>query len=372
MNNIYFWEGNVACAEGALIAGCRFFAGYPITPQSEILDRLAFRMPEVGGIFLQMEDELAAINSVIGASWAGAKAMTATSGPGFSLMQEGIGYAIMTETPCVIVNVQRAGPSTGQATRCAQGDFMQARWGRHGDQILIVLAPNSPQEMFDLTIDAFNLAEEYRTPVILLSDEFIAHMQERVEVPSKVNLISRRKLKDISEPPFGGSLIPPIASLGDDFNILVTGSTHDEYGYRRTADPIVHNRLVRRLMDKILLNADKIKRLEVQNLDNADIGIVSYGGTSRSVYEALDLANEKGIIIGHVRLKTLWPTPEKEIKALAERVKAIIVPEMSLGQLSLEVERIVEGKAKVILLSKIGGLPITPHEILSKIFEVLR
>ncbi|MCX8192093.1 MAG: hypothetical protein N3F06_04730, partial [Nitrososphaerales archaeon] len=279
---------------------------------------------------------------------------------------------IMTETPCVIVNVQRAGPATGQATRCAQGDFMQARWGRHGDQMLIVLAPNSPQEMFDLTIDAFNLAEEYRTPVIVLSDEFVAHMQEGVKVPSEVNIVNRRKLKDKSEPPFGGALVPPMASLGDDFNILVTGSTHDEYGYRRTLDHIVHDRLVRRLVDKILLNAEKIKRVEVQNLDDADVGIVSYGGTSRSVYEASDYAKERGITVGHVRLKTLWPPPEKEIRALAERTKVIIVPEMSLGQLSLEVERIVGGIAKVVLLSKIGGLPITPQEILSKIFEVLR
>jgi len=369
---VHFWEGNVACAEGALAAGCNFFAGYPITPQSEIIVRLSERMPKVGGVCVQLEDELAAINAVIGAAWAGGKAMTATSGPGFSLMQEGIGYAIMTETPCVVVNVQRLGPATGQATKCGQGDIMQARWGRHGDQVTIVLAPNSPQEMFDLTIDAFNLAEEYRVPVIVLSDEIVAHMREKVIVPpeDEIQIVNRRKPKDPNEPMFGGELIPPMAALGDGFNILVTGSTHDEYGYRYTADPVVHRRLVERLLNKIMQNAEKIKMVEAKNLEDADIGVISYGCTSRSVYEAMSHAERKGVKVGHIRLKTIYPLPEKEIKALSERVKKIIVPEMNFGQLCLEIERIACGNSQVIALNKVGGgLPITPHEILAKILK---
>ncbi|MBS7633447.1 2-oxoacid:acceptor oxidoreductase subunit alpha, partial [Candidatus Bathyarchaeota archaeon] len=251
---IYFWQGNEACAEAALAAGCRFFAGYPITPASEIAEHLARKLPQTGGVALQMEDELAAIGAVVGASWAGAKAMTATSGPGFDLMQETIGWAFMTETPCVIVDVQRLGPSTGQATKCGQGDIMQARWGTHGDYVAIALSPNSVGETFELTVRAFNLAEKYRTPVVLLTDEEIAHMRERVTVPSSENmeLVNRRKPKPSERMFFGSDEVPPMPSVGEGFDVAVTGSTHDEYGIRFTADPDVHRRLVERLNGKIL------------------------------------------------------------------------------------------------------------------------
>ncbi|MEM2380693.1 MAG: 2-oxoacid:acceptor oxidoreductase subunit alpha [Candidatus Nezhaarchaeales archaeon] len=371
----HFWEGNVACAEGALAAGCGFFAGYPITPQSEVMERLSLRLPEVGGVFVQLEDELAAINAVLGASWAGAKSMTATSGPGFSLMQEGIGAAVMTETPCVIVDVQRVGPATGQATKGAQGDVMQARWGRHGDQMVIVLAPNSPQEMFDLTVRAFNLSEAYRVPVIVLADEAVGHMREQVYVPppEAIEVVNRRKPKGLNEPPFGGrgpDRVPPMPSVGEGFNVPITASTHNEWGYRITADALVHRKLVTRLIEKVMANADRIIEVELQNVEDADVGVVSYGITSRSVYEAVRLAEGRGIKVGHVRLKTLWPFPEKEVKALSERVKAVVVPEMNLGQIVFEVERVSRSTCRVIPLNKIGGGElITPGEVLEAVLK---
>ncbi|MFQ6074182.1 MAG: 2-oxoacid:acceptor oxidoreductase subunit alpha, partial [Candidatus Bathyarchaeia archaeon] len=231
-----FWQGNEACAEGAIVAGCRFFAGYPITPASEILEHMALRLPQKGGIVVQMEDEMAALGAVIGSSWTGAKVMTATSGPGFSLMQELLGYAFMTETPCVVVDVQRAGPSTGQATKCGQGDVMQARWGTHGDYASVVLAPNSVQEMFELTIQAFNLAETYRTPVVLLADEIVAHMRERVTIPplEQITITERRKPNSTEKQFFGLKEVAPMPSVGEGFNVAVTGSTHNERGYRFT------------------------------------------------------------------------------------------------------------------------------------------
>jgi len=368
----YFWQGSEACAEAAILAGCRFFAGYPITPASEIAENLAKRLPQVGGIAIQMEDEIASIGAVIGASWAGAKAMTATSGPGFSLMQENIGYAFMTETPCVIVDVQRAGPSTGQATKCAQGDVMQARWGTHGDYSAIVLSPNSPQEMFTLTLRAFNLAEKYRTPVILLSDEVIAHMREKVAVPpaEKIEIINRKKPKADEKAFFGLAEVPPMPAVGEGFKVAVTGSTHDEYGIRFTSDPKVHRRLVERLNSKIQNHIEEIADLESYNVEDCRIGVVSYGCTSRSVYEAVENAEAQGVKTGYVRLKTLWPFPEKTIKKLAEKAEKIIVPEMNLRQIFYEVERAAEGKAKVIPINKIGGGElITPEEIMHKILE---
>ncbi|RLE49799.1 MAG: 2-oxoacid:acceptor oxidoreductase subunit alpha [Candidatus Methanomethylicota archaeon] len=372
---IEFWQGNIACAEGAIAAGCKFFAGYPITPASEIAERLALRLPQVGGVFIQMEDEIAAINSVIGASWTGAKSMTATSGPGFSLMQEGIGYAFFTETPCVIVVVQRVGPATGQASKGAQGNFYQSRWGTHGDYAAIVLAPNSAQEMFDLTIEAFNLAETYRTPVIVLADELSAHIVEPVKIPENIKVIERRKPKDLSEPFFGSKDpkgIPPMPEVGLGFNVLVTGSTHDEWGYRFTSDPEVHRKLINRLYWKIEGNARKIVSYEFQEADNSKIGIISYGCTSRSVYEAMERAKKSGIRISHIRLKTLWPFPDWIVEEMAEKVEAIIVPELSLGQLVREVERAVHGKCKIISLCKVGGGElITPNEILNVIRRLI-
>lgn len=371
--NVLFWQGNEACAEAAIAAGCRFFAGYPITPSSEIAEHLAKRLPQVGGISIQMEDELASIGAIVGASWAGAKSMTATSGPGFSLMQEGIGYAFMTETPCVIVDVQRAGPSTGQATKCGQGDVMQSRWGTHGDYSAIVLSPNSVQELFTLTIRAFNLAEKYRTPVILLADEITAHMREQVILPplGTLEIVNRKKPKAGDKAFFGLEEVPPMPCVGEDLNVVVTGSTHDEYGIRVTADPVIHRRLVERLNNKIQNHTDEIADYESYNVEDCQVGIVSYGCTSRSTYEAAESAQKKGVKTGFIRLRTLWPFPVKIIKRMAETAETIIVPEMNLKQLFYEVERAAEGKSRVTPLNKIGGGELlTPEELLTKILEV--
>jgi 2-oxoglutarate ferredoxin oxidoreductase subunit alpha len=370
--NTYFWQGNEACAEAALTAGCRFFAGYPITPASEIAEHLSKRLPQVGGIAIQMEDELASIGAVVGASWTGAKAMTATSGPGFDLMQETVGWAFMTETPCVIVDVQRSGPSTGQATKCGQGDVMQSRWGTHGDYSAIALSPNSVQEMFELTIKAFNLAEKYRTPVILLADEIVAHMRERIILPSSesMEIINRRKPKPNEKAFFGLEEVPPMPSVGEGFNVVVTGSTHNEYGIRFTADPAVHKQLVERLNNKIQKHAEDIADVETYNVDDCKIGIISFGCTSRAIYEAVENAEAKGIRTGYVRLKTIWPFPEKAVRQLAEKAEKIIVPEMNLRQIFYEVQRVANGLAEVIPLNKIGGGElITPEELFEKIQE---
>jgi 2-oxoglutarate ferredoxin oxidoreductase subunit alpha len=372
MKRTRFWQGNEACAEGAMAAGCKFFAGYPITPASEIAEHLAEKLPQVGGIAIQMEDELASLGAVIGASWAGAKAITATSGPGFSLMQENIGYAFMTETPCVIVDVQRSGPSTGQATKCGQGDVMQARWGTHGDYMSIVLSPNSVQEMFDLTIKAFNLAEAYRTPVVLLADEIVAHMRERVvmPLPDEIEIVNRKKPKETQTAFFGSEEIPPMPSVGEGFNVPVTGSTHDERGYRYTADFLIHRELVERLVGKIRRNALKIVDVESHNIEQCDVGVVSYGCTSRAVYETVGLAKEKGIEIGFIRLRTIWPFPDNIIQKIAQNAKAIFVPEMNLRQIFYEVERAAHNCAPVFSINKIGGGEmITPDELMSEILR---
>lgn len=368
----HFMRGSEALAEAALIVGCRFFAAYPITPASEISEHLAKRLPQAGGVMIQMEDEIASIASVIGASWTGAKAMTATSGPGFSLMQENLGYAFMTETPCVIADIQRAGPSTGQATKCGQGDVMQSRWGTHGDYASIVLSPNSVQEMFDLTVKAFNLAEEYRTPVILLADEIVTHMSEQLVVPSldEVRIVDRRRPESGEGLFFDGEGVASMPSVGEGFNVSVTGSTHDEFGVRFTADPMVHRKLVTSLVEKIRGNVDALADFEIYNLDNCDVGLVSYGCTSRAIYEAVELAKEKGVEVGFIRLKTIWPFPEKIVGKLAERVDAVIVPEMNLGQIFYEVQRVVGNAAEVVPVNVIGGGEmITPERLLSEILE---
>jgi 2-oxoglutarate ferredoxin oxidoreductase subunit alpha len=367
----YFWSGNEACVEAAIIAGCRFFAGYPISPSNEIPERLSERLPQVDGIFMQMEDELASIGAVMGASWAGKKAMTATSGPGFSLMQETIGWGFMTETPCVIVDVQRVGPGTGQATKCGQGDVMQARWGTHGDYAAIALSPNSVQEMFELTVRAFNLAEKYRTPVILLADETIAHLREQATVPrlKQIKIFDRKKPGPSDRAFFGSEEVAPMPSVGEGFNVAVTASTHDEYGVRFTQDPLVHRRMLSKLNAKINDHADDIVEVEDYNVDDCKVGIVSYGCTSRAVYEATERAEAEGTSTGYVRLKTIWPFPDKAVKRLAESAERIIVPEMNLGQISREVQR-VACNAEVIPLNKIGGGElITPEELLTKILE---
>jgi 2-oxoglutarate ferredoxin oxidoreductase subunit alpha len=367
----YFWSGNEACVEAAIVAGCRFFAGYPISPSNEIPEHLSERLPQVDGIFMQMEDELASIGAVMGASWAGKKAMTATSGPGFSLMQETIGWGFMTETPCVIVDVQRVGPGTGQATKCGQGDVMQARWGTHGDYAAIALSPNSVQEMFELTVRAFNLAEKYRTPVILLADETIAHLREQATVPrlEQIEIIDRKKPRPSDKAFFGSEEVAPMPSVGEGFNVAVTASTHDEYGVRFTQDPLVHRRMLSRLNAKIDDHADDIVEVEDYNVDDCKVGAVSYGCTSRAVYEAVERAEAEGIRMGYVRLKTIWPFPDKAVRRLAEGAERIIVPEMNLGQISREVQR-VACNAEVVPLNKIGGGElITPEELLAKILE---
>jgi len=362
-------QGNEACAEGAMTAGCRFYAGYPITPASEIAERMALRLPQLGGLVVQMEDEMASLGAVIGASWTGAKAMTATSGPGFSLMQELIGYAFMSETPCVIVDVQRAGPSTGQATKCGQGDVMQARWGTHSDYASIVLAPNSVQELFDLTIRAFNLAETFRTPVVVLSDEITSHMHESIAIPrlEKIEIVNRRKPSPKDNRFFMLEEVAPMPSVGEGFNVAVTGSTHDETGRRFTADPVVHQRLVKTLVEKIMNNVDKIVDYEAYNIESCDVGVVSFGCTSRAVFETVELAKEKGTKVGFVRLKTLWPFPEKIVREMAQNAKAVVVPELNMRELFYEVDRAVHGAAPVIPVNKVGGGEmITPEELLAK------
>ncbi len=372
----YFMDGNTACAEGAIMAGCTFFGGYPITPATEILERLTNRFPEIHGSYLQMEDELASIASIIGASWAGRKAMTATSGPGFSLMMENYGFALMTETPCVIVNVMRGGPSTGLPTMVAQGDVMQTRWGTHGDVGVIVLSPSSPQEMFDFTIDAFNLAEKYRLPVVLLSDEMVAHMTEKVNIPVKedVKIIDRKKPSVSPEEylPYcpDEDLVPPMACTGEGYSVHVTGLTHDERGYP-VIDEKVQNNLVTRLIDKIRKNADDILRYEEYKLDDADIIVVSYGSASRSAREAVDMARERGINAGLLRPITIWPFPEDRIAELAKRgLDAFVVAEINFGQVVYEVQRCSEGHCPTYLVPRMGGSIHTPEEIVDRLEKI--
>ena len=372
LTGAHFMNGDVACAEGAIAAGCRFFAGYPITPATEIAEHLSQRMPEFGGIYVQMEDEIASMAAVLGASYAGLKAMTATSGPGFSLMQENIGLAVMTETPCVIVDIMRGGPSTGQPTLPGQQDVMQARWGSHGDYATVALAPSSVQEMFDLTLEAFNLAETYRVPAMLLGDEIVAHMYEKLVIPppDKLRIVNRKRPNVPREEymPFkpDEDLVPPMACFGEGYHFHATGLTHDERGYPQTSSSEAQQKLVTRLCNKIRKNEDKIIRVEETMLDDADVAVVAYGIVARSALSAVRKAREKGIKAGLLRLITLWPFPEKRVAQLAEQTKAIVVPEMNCGQMVLEVER----KAKetpVAFLSKLGEEPHTPLEILEEI-----
>jgi len=318
-----------------------------------------------------MEDEIASLGAVIGASWGGVKALTATSGPGFSLMQENIGLACMTETPCVVVDVQRVGPSTGQATKCAQGDVMQARWGTHGDHEIIALAPNSVQEMFNLTVKAFNLSEIYRNPVIVLADEIIAHMRERIIVPRKLEIIER---KETHSPPFFSSsdnYVRAMPPLGKGLNILVTGSTHDARGLRATTDPQIHKKLAEGIVGKIQKDAQTLYDVEQYRVDDCQVGVVSYGCTSRAVYTAIQAAEENGVRVGHVRLRTIWPFPVEAVQRLSEVADSILIPEMNLKQVYFEVLRAVESRARVVGLNKVGGgVMISPEEILSALTEI--
>lgn len=373
ISGVNFMSGDIACAEGALCAGCRFFAGYPITPATEIAEHLSERMPYFGGIYIQMEDEIASMAAVIGASYAGLKAMTATSGPGFSLMQENIGLAVMTETPCVIVDIMRGGPSTGQPTLPGQQDVMQVKWGSHGDYGIIALAPSSVQEMFDLTIEAFNLSETYRVPAFVMADEIVAHMWERVVIPhaSEIRTVNREKPRTTPDKyrPFApdSNLIPPMACFGEGYRFHATGLTHDERGYPKTQDSEVQSKLVSRLCEKIRKNAGRIIRVEEVMLGDADIVVVAYGIVARAALSAVRKARESGIKAGLLRLVTLWPFPERRVAEAAERAKLMVVPEMNCGQLVREVERAAK-ETPVAFLSKLGEDPHTPQEIL----EVIR
>jgi len=373
----HFMTGDHACAEGGLAAGCSFFAGYPITPSTEIAERMSERLPQIGGIYIQMEDEIASMNAILGAAWGGWKAMTCTSGPGFSLMMENLGLGIVLETPSVLVNIQRGGPSTGLPTLVGQADMMQARWGSHGHYEIIALCPNSPQELFDLTIKAFNLAEQYRMPVLVMGDESVGHMSEKVVIPprEKLNITPRRYTK--KQPgeylpfDFGEDEVPDMVKAGDGYRIHVTGLTHDRRGYP-VIDAKTQDWMVRHLIDKIQKNKDKIIEVEETNLDDAEICIVSYGISSRVSYRAMELAREKGIKVGMLRLITAWPFCEDKIRELARRVKAFVVVEINFGQMSLEVERAAGGKCPTRLVPHAGGDIHDPQDICDAIEEAAR
>lgn len=371
----HYLDGDHACTEGALSAGCDFVAGYPITPSTEVVERFAARVPSIGGTFIQMEDEIASITAVLGAVWGGAKAMTVTSGPGFSLMMENIGLGAMLETPCVVINVMRGGPSTGLPTMVGQADVMQARWGSHGDYEIIALAPQSPQEAYYLTIEAFNLSEAYRVPVIVMLDECIGHMTEKVVIPAASEIeITPRRMTDKAPgeyEPFavGADMIPAMAHAGDGHRYHVTGLTHDAKGYP-VMEADCHDDLVRRLCDKIRNNADEIVMLEEDGVDGCDVVVVSYGITSRVARAAVDGAREAGLKVGSIRMQTLWPFCENRIRELAPKVKAFVIPEINYGQVSLEIERCAAGQAPVRLIPHMGGGVHDPDDIQRVIEEV--
>jgi len=378
LTGAHFMDGDHAACEGAIAAGARFSAGYPITPSTEVVERFSQRAPKIGATFIQMEDELAASITILGAVWGGVKAFTVTSGPGFSLMMEHIGYAVMTETPCVFIDVQRGGPSTGLPTLPAQADMMQVKWGSHGDYEIIALCPNSPQECFDLTIKAFNFSEQYRTPVFVMMDEVVGHMTEKVVIPSadEIEVEPRRwTTKDKSTfqlfAPCGDELVPEMVKAGDGYKVHVTGLTHDERGYPN-GTVAVQDRMVRRLVNKIRNNAEKICLTEEHDIEGADVVVISYGITSRIAQRAVESARAKGIKAGSLRLITAWPFPERIIRALAPKVKGLIVPEINLGQMVREVERCAGGHCRVVPIDHAGGTVHNPEQILKAIEEVVR
>ncbi len=372
----HFIHGDAACAEGGLAAGCRFFAGYPITPATEVAECMARRLPDVGGIYIQMEDEIASMAAILGASWGGVKSMTSTSGPGFSLMMENIGLGMMTETPCVVVNIQRGGPSTGLPTLVGQADMMQARWGSHGDYGCIALAPSSPQECFDLTVQAFNLSEIYRQPVFVMADEVVGHMTEKVVIPSRRDLtVVERSYPNVPKSdylPFDsrGPLPAPMSIAGQGYNVHVTGLTHDERGYPVITD-VVQERNIRHIVDKIRKNAEKIIQVESIGLNDAEVVVVAYGCTARVARQAVENLRQRGRKVGLLRLITVWPFPSNVIRKLATKVKAFVVPEINYGQVAYEVERTAQGNAEVMLMALMGGSIHTPSEIENTVGEYL-
>jgi 2-oxoglutarate/2-oxoacid ferredoxin oxidoreductase subunit alpha len=373
----HFINGDVACAEGAIAAGCKFFGGYPITPATEVAERMSERLPDIGGTFIQMEDEIAAMTSILGAAWTGVKSMTSTSGPGFSLMMETVGLAVVTETPCVVVNVQRAGPSTGLPTQGAQADMMQAKWGSHGDYEIIALAPSSPQEMFEQTITAFNLSEKYRVPVFIMSDEIVGHMSEKVIIPDaiKIKTVSRPYPRNTRKDKFrlykpGANGVAPMPSIGDGYNVHVTGLTHDEKGY-----PVMsvetQEQMINRLLSKIRNNLDDIIRTRSYLLDDADVVVVSYGVAARTSFTAVDQARELGIKAGMLRLVTVWPFPDNVIQDLAKRVKGFVTVEINMGQISREVKRCAGNNVACHTVGHAGGTIIPPENVIKVLKEFI-
>lgn len=369
-------QGNEAAAEGALAAGVRFFAGYPITPSTEVAEIMAERLPRAGGKFIQMEDEIASMAAIIGASLAGVKSLTATSGPGFSLMQENIGFAAMAEVPCVIVNVQRSGPSTGMPTAPAQGDVMQARWGTHGDHPIIALSPSSVREAYDLAVRSVNLAEKYRVPVILLMDEVIGHLRERVVLPppDELEIVNRREPKEASAGYYAYRAdetgVPPMANFGKGYRYHVTGLAHDEKG-APTNDPAKAESLLLRLHDKLQRNLEDILIEDSRELDDAEVVVLAYGATARPARQAIKEARKQNIKAGLYRPLTLWPFPAESVDRLARQAHTIIVPEMNMGQYRIEVERTALGRAKVVGVNRVNGELLAPGEILQAILEVV-
>lgn len=368
-------QGNEAIVEGAIKAGCRFFAGYPITPATEISELLSVKLPKVDGTFIQMEDEIASLGAVIGASLVGVKSMTATSGPGFSLMQENLGFAIIAEIPCVIVNAMRGGPSTGLPTSPSQSDVMQARWGTHGDHPIIVLCPSTVKECFDLTIRAFNFSERFRNPVIVLVDEVVAHMREKITIPEDNEIEIYNRVKPTVPPewyiPYQDTPrgVPPMASFGDGYRYHVTGLTHDIRGFP-TSRPDEIDPFIRRLFRKISQNFAEIQLGDFFMTDDADIAIIAYGCVARSAKRAVIDAREKGIKAGLLKLNTLWPFMRTAVEKVVAQAKIVIVPEMNMGQISREVKRVIKSDVRVFTINKVDSTIITPHEIMARIKEV--
>jgi 2-oxoglutarate ferredoxin oxidoreductase subunit alpha len=377
LTGAHYLDGDYACGEGAMAAGCRFVAGYPITPSTEVVERISRRFPSMGGTFIQMEDELASMAAVVGAAWTGTKTMTVTSGPGFSLMMENIGLGAMMETPCVVVNVQRGGPSTGLPTMVGQADVMQARWGSHGDYELIALSPQSPQEAFDLTIDAFNLAETYRLPVMFLMDECVSHMTEKVVIPPADQIdVVPRTLTDKPPGEFfpyrrNGRAVPEFARAGDGYRFHTTGLTHDERGYPMMSVDCQREN-VGHLVNKIRDNAEQIVRFEEEAVDGADVVVVAYGITARVARMGIEMARNEGVNVGFIRPIVIWPFPERRIRELAPRVKAFVVPEINYGQIVLEIERCTAGRAAAICVPHPGGGVHDPKVIRDAIVGAVR